>query len=356
MRLSRETHMSRPVALPPEPTAYPCLVGDIGGTNARFGIVTQAGAEPAHVEVLACAAHAGPEAAIRAYLRMTGQPLPPVAAFGIATPVLGDAVAMTNHPWQFSVSQLRAALGLARLRLLNDFTALALSLNRIPAEQLHAVGGGTPQAQGTIGLIGPGTGLGVSGLVWTGDDWLPISGEGGHVTLPAQDAREARILDALGASAGQHVSAERLLSGPGLVLLHDTLRAIDGAAPAPLPVAEVVARALAGSCAYCSDALETFCAMLGTIAGNLALTLGARGGIYIGGGIVPRLGEAFARSPFRARFEAKGRFAAYLRDIPTRVITAPYPALLGAARALETRLPVGFESCAAPLPERTQST
>lgn len=324
-----------------EPVA--CLVGDVGGTNARFAIVPEAGCQPIHVRTLPCADHPDIEQAIRAYLSLEGLSMPSVAAIGIANPITGDQVSMTNHHWAFSVEGLRAALGLDRLLLINDFTALAMSLPQLLPTERTQVGGGSPLAGHAIGLLGAGTGLGISGLIPCSEHHVPLSGEGGHITMPAFNAREAEILAVLGERYG-HVSAERILSGPGLVALHDAIVRLAGEPERELTSAEISSRGLAGTCPLCVDTLHTFCAMLGTVAGDLALTLGARGGVYVGGGIVPRLGGFFGASAFRQRFEQKGRFAAYLANIPTYVIVAPYPALLGAARALESPLSMGCDA------------
>lgn len=327
-----------------EPSAR--LVGDVGGTNARFAIVPEPGCQPTHIRTLACADHPDIEQAIRTYLSLEGLATPSVAAIGIANPITGDRVAMTNHHWAFSVEALRAALGLERLLLINDFTALAMSLPQLHPAERPQIGGGEALAGHAIGLLGAGTGLGISGLVPCGDHYVPLSGEGGHITMPACTVREAEIIAVLGEHYG-HVSAERILSGPGLVALHDAIVKLAGEPARALSSAEISTRGLEGSCPLCVDTLHTFCAMLGTVAGDLALTLGARGGVYVGGGIVPRLGAFFGASAFRQRFEQKGRFAAYLAKIPTYVIDAPYPALLGAARALETPLSMGCDARAA---------
>ena len=315
---------------------YPRLVGDIGGTNARFATIVGPDRSLGTVRTLPCADFAGPREAIEHYLAITGMPRPHWCAFGIANPVEGDRVHMTNHEWAFSIRALREALGLERLEVVNDFTALAMALPVLRAADLMRVGGGDPLARRAIGLVGPGTGLGVSGLVPCGDDYAAIEGEGGHVTLAASDAHEAALI-AWFATRFDHVSAERVLSGPGLVALYEAHAAVAGQAPERLSSADISARALAGDAPLCVATANSFCAFLGTVAANLALELGARGGIYIGGGIVPRLGDFFARSPFRARFEHKGRFGAYLARIPTYVIQAPNPALLGAARILARR-------------------
>jgi glucokinase len=200
-------------------------------------------------------------------------------------------------------------------------------------DERRQVSEGTAVEKAPIGLIGPGTGLGVSGLVWSGHHWIPLETEGGHVTFSACDEREWAIYRVL-QRRFDHVSPERLLSGPGLVNLYTALAELEGWSAEDLVPADITDRALTGSCRHCVEVLELFCGMLGTAAGNLALTLGARGGVYIGGGIVPRLGDFFDRSAFRARFEAKGRFSDYLATIPSWVITAANPALRGVAAAL----------------------
>ncbi|MDQ5897460.1 MAG: glucokinase [Pseudomonadota bacterium] len=317
---------------------YPRLVADIGGTNARFGWIAHDGAAIDRVRTLPCAEHATLADAVRAYLAGEGLGQAGAMAMGIANPVTGDEVRMTNHHWGFSISGLQAELGLARLIVLNDFTALALALPSLQPHELRQVGGGAARAQSAIALIGPGTGLGVSGLVPAGDQWVALSGEGGHVTLAASDAREEAIIAVLRERYG-HASAERAICGAGLVALYEAACLLDGVAAAASTPADVSGRALSGECARSVEAAQHFCALLGSVAGNLALTLGALGGVYIGGGIVPRLGGFLDRSPFRARFEAKGRFQAYLAQMPVFVIDASVsPALLGVARALDQDL------------------
>jgi glucokinase len=319
-------------------TGYPRLLGDIGGTNARWAWQSGPGQAPTHVATLAANDYASIGQSIAAYLKQQELPSPRAAAFGIATAVTGDAVRMTNCPWAFSIDALRRELGVERLLVLNDFETLAHAVPGLGAADLSAVGGGAAAPGATLAVIGAGTGLGVSGLVADGrGGWRVIVGEGGHVTLPASNAREASMLAVLRERFG-HVSAERALSGPGLVNLYEAACRLDGEAPDALEPAQVLARSVPGDAAHnlqCEEALRTFAALLGSVAGNLALTLGARGGVFIGGGIVPRLGARFASLPFRVRFEDKGRFRSYLEAIPTWVITAESPALLGAARALD---------------------
>lgn len=315
---------------------YPRLLADIGGTHTRFG--WQAAPEGAitAVQVLRSADYPTLLAAARAYLAGQGLAPPRAAALAVASMITGDRVRMTNHHWQFSQRELQAALGLQALRVINDFTALALALPAIPPAQLRQVGGGQADPGAAVALLGPGTGLGVSGLLPDGrGGWVPIQGEGGHVTLPASTPRERLVMEGLAALYGR-VSAERLLCGQGLLEACRILCAADGVdARALHSPADVTAAALAGSLPQAEETLSMFCALLGSVAGNLVLTLGARGGLYLGGGIVPRLGDWFDRSPFRERFERKGRYREHLAGIPAWVITsAQSPALLGVARAL----------------------
>ncbi|HRK40371.1 MAG TPA: glucokinase [Burkholderiaceae bacterium] len=313
------------------------LLADVGGTHARFARQNGPGQPLTDVQVLPCADFPDLQAAMRAYLGQLDHGKPVHAAIAIANPVLGDQVTMTNHHWSFSQAALRSAFGLETLKVLNDFTALALALPVLPVAELQQVGGGCGQADAPRALLGAGTGLGVSGLLPDGrGGWLPLQGEGGHVTLPAVLPRERLVADGLARLYG-HASAERALSGQGLLDICRLLARADGGdADRWTAPAQVTEAALAGSDAHAREALNLFCGFLGSVAGNLALTLGAHGGVYIGGGIVPRLGEWFEQSPFRASFEAKGRFAGYLRAMPVWVITSHQsPALLGAARALD---------------------
>ncbi len=316
--------------------SYPRLLADIGGTNTRFAMQSQPGGPIEHLQVTPSDAHASLLDAIRAYLASQQLPAPRAGAIGIAVPVTGDEVRMTNHHWSFSVSALKAALGLERLLVLNDFAVLALALPRLSPEDLRAVGGGSPAAQAPLAVIGAGTGLGMAGLLPRPDGrFVAVGGEGGHGSLAAADEFEDRVVARLRQRFG-HASAERALSGPGLENLHEAIAALAGESTELLAAPEITRRALAGEDARCRQAVDLFFSFLGGAAGNLALTLGARGGVYISGGVTPRLLPLIDASPFRRRFEAKGRFAAYLAPIPTWVIDAEFsPGLIGAAVALD---------------------
>lgn len=319
--------------------AFPRLLADIGGTNARFGWQASPGLEISRIRVLPVSDYADLREAIEGYLTLEGLPRPLAAALGMANPVTGDSVAMTNHHWRFSVQRLREQLGLQRLMVLNDFTALALALPTLDASHLHAVGlGCEPSQRSAIALIGPGTGLGVSGLlpVPGSTNWAPIVGEGGHVSLTPATQEEWAVVEFLRPRHGGHVSAERVLCGQGLLDIAEALSAVRGLAPPKgVSPAQVLEQGLNDHSSLSKEVLDLFCAWLGSVAGDLALTLGARGGVYIGGGIVPRMRQFFMASSFRTRFESKGRFQAYLRDVPVWLIDAPVsPALRGAAVAL----------------------
>ena len=316
----------------------PWLVADVGGTNARFGWVDEPSCAVRHVRTLPVAQHAGPAQAAASYLATLAAsghaalPRPRRCAWALATALDGDWVELTNGHWRFSRTALMQALGLDQLRLLNDFEALALSLPHLQPAQLRAHAA-LPHAGGVLAVIGPGTGLGVAGVVRTRQGWTALPGEGGHATLAATDEDEARVLAQVRRRFA-HVSAERLLSGIGLPVLHHAVAALAGQGGPDLTAAQIIEAGTQGSDEHCQRTLDLFCAFLGSFAGNVALTYGARGGVYIGGGIVPRLGELFFRSRFRQKFEAKGRFRSYLADIPTAVITDTLAALTGAAASL----------------------
>ncbi len=310
------------------------LLADIGGTNARFGLVNEAGVIT-HIRRYRCADYADILQVIQAYLS-TVQLGVKHAAIAIANPVEGDQVKMTNHDWAFSIEATRRALDLQTLLVINDFTALAMALPLLSEEQRMQIGTGAPRVDHAIGLIGPGTGLGVSGLIPTTEGWVALASEGGHTSFAPFDERDEYILQ-YARQHWQHVSFERVAAGPGIALIYQALAARAKQALATDDPAKIAQLGLAGE-PLAAETLDCFCGILGTFAGNLACTLGALGGIYIGGGILPRVPEFFAHSSFRTRFEAKGRFSAYLAQIPTYLVTADNPALLGVSALLAKHL------------------
>jgi glucokinase len=318
----------------------PRLVAVIGANHARLALQGAPGVFRS-VRVLKCDDFDGIVALLRFYLADHADVTINHGALGLANPVDGDHVRMTNRAWEFSSDAVRRELGLLTLLVVNDFTALAMAIPGLAATDLMQVGGGKPAANAVIGVLGPGTGLGVSGAIPTVDGFVTLGSEGGHVNFAPADEREFAILQ-YAWREWQHVSNERLISGPGMELTWRALalrNGVDAPGNAAGPsAADIVAGALERNDPLCLEVLECFCGMLGGAAANLAVTLGAFGGVFIGGGIVPRMGEWFASSPFRARFEAKGRFSSYLADIPTYVITRPHPAFHGVATILSEHL------------------
>ncbi|WP_424631990.1 glucokinase [Bradyrhizobium sp. SYSU BS000235] len=305
------------------------VIADVGGTNARFAVAEKgAYSDLSHVEV---SHFASLQDALATYLdKLPPTRRPTEAAVAVAAPVFGDKVSLTNHGWSFSIEELKRNLGLTSLRVVNDFAATAMAVPHLPEKDVFLVGPECPHAQGPIGILGPGTGLGVCTLIPQAGRWTIVPGEGGHVTLPTSTALEDQIAAYL-RTRWPHVSAERVLSGSGLVNLYQALCFIDGSTAREFSPADVTDHAIKKTDGTCVRAFECFCAFLGTVAGDLALTIGATGGVYIAGGILLRFREAFASSAFRERFESKGRFQHFLSAIPTRLVLEESPALLGLA-------------------------
>lgn len=307
----------------------PILIADLGGTNLRFAL-TDGTATRAETSIEA-GRFGALEDALETYLdRVPAADRPQRAIFAVAGPPDPTTIAFTNRAWTTSVAGLRARFNLDRLAVINDFAAVAYALPHLAAADYRSVGAERTARPGPMVVLGPGTGLGV-GLVVPEDSGIRVvPGEGGHATLPAQNGREDAVIAYLRGLHG-HVSAERALSGAGLADLHDALRAIEGKPALRLEAAAIAARAAED--ADCREAIDLFTDFLATVAGDLALTAGARGGVFIAGGIVPKLGSLFDGDRFRRRFTAKGRLAGYLDPIPTRLITHPEPALLGLSRS-----------------------
>lgn len=324
-------------------TGHPWLVADIGGTNCRFGLVRASGEAATDVIAYRCADYPSPEAAAAVYLATIGaregrRVAPQRVALAVATSVDGDIAQMTNSAWLVSRPRLAEALGAKQVLLLNDFEALALALPGLRDEDVHWIGSARPDRSLPMAVIGPGTGLGVSVCVPADGHWIAVAAEGGHVTAAPADDFESEVLREMRREHA-HVSAERALSGIGLPVLHRAVCRVRGAPDETLAAEEITRRAFEAHDPLCMATLDTFCAMLGTFAGNVALTVGARGGLFIAGGIAQKLGAAFIGPRFRARFEAKGRFSGYMTRIATGVIAVPYAALAGAAQALAQTRP-----------------
>lgn len=316
---------------------YPRLLADIGGTNARFALETE-NEQIKNIEVLACNDYNTIVDAVKAYLSKIGNPIIKFGAFAIANPVVGDWVQMTNHHWAFSIETTRQALNLEVLILINDFTAQAYAITKMLPSEFLQVGGASCALYAPKAVLGPGTGLGVSALMpCRKGEYMALAGEGGHVSFAPFDDTELMVWQYARKKYG-HVSVERFLSGSGLVLIYEALADIEGVKDGQMSPELISEQALSGKCPLCRLTLDIFCAMLGTVSSNVALTLGARGGVYLCGGIIPRFIEYFKTSPFRMRFEDKGRFNAYLAAIPVYVVLAKYPGISGIAVALENHL------------------
>lgn len=313
------------------------LVGDIGGTNARFALWRNNQLEA--VEVFATADYSGPEQAIERYLANQGVAPGAVraACLAVAGPVLGDVFQFTNNDWQLSQRAFCEHLQIERLLLVNDFTAMALGMTRLkPGESLEVCAGEADPSRPAL-VIGPGTGLGVGCLLRQGERrWLALPGEGGHVDLPVSNAREVAIQQYLHRQLG-HVSAENVLSGSGLLRLYQALCAIDGDVAQHQTPAQITDAALGGE-PRARAVIEQFSRFLGRVAGNNVLTLGARGGVYIAGGVIPRFAELFLHSGFRDSFTDKGHMSHFFAGIPVWLVTAELSGLLGAGVALEQSL------------------
>jgi glucokinase len=314
------------------------LLADIGGTHARFALADTQHATPLvdeSIRQFEVSAFASLNDAAAFYLREVSLPIGRArqGVFAVAGRVDGDIARITNHPWLISRPETVVALGLGRLQLVNDFAAQAMAVNLLAAHSLAAIGPPMPALNGsadcTFAVLGPGTGLGVSAMLRREGRSHVLQTEGGHVSFAATDALEAAVLERLALRFGR-VSNERLISGSGLVNLHRALAEIDGITIANMQPHEVSAGAAKGD-PLCRRAVDLFCAVFGAIAGDLVLTLGAWDGVYLTGGLVPKLLSELKGSAFRARFEAKGRFAPAMAGVPTLAVLHPQAGLLGAA-------------------------
>ena len=304
------------------------LMADIGATTTRCALIDDKGQELAP-EIFDNVDFTGLAGVLRIYLdHRRASDRPTRAVLAVAAPITGDEVQMVNIGWRFSQRELKEALGLKRLQVVNDFAAIAWALPLLTPADVVKIGGGESTPRATLATLGPGSGLGVSALVPATDGWTAMTGEGGHAAMPGTTREEDEVIARVRERFEGHCSAERVLSGPGLVNLYVALAEIAGRGQPTVTPQDVTNLAKQGE-PLARKTLGMFFAMLGTAAANLAVTTGARGGVYIAGGIVPRLVELLRKSEFRARFEDKGRYRPYLAAIPTHVITAPLPAFRG---------------------------
>lgn len=313
------------------------LVGDVGGTHARFAITDIDELTIEHFVKFRCEMFESLQAAIKAYMESIPY-RPSMAGFAIGGPVAGEQFHLTNRSWSFKREDLKVASGARHVHVVNDFEALALSLPYLTAHDLEKIGGGETTAGGVRAIVGPGTGLGVAALVSSPTGGIGVGSEGGHVSFPLETGDEAAIVN-LFRDAESHVSAEKLISGPGLTRLYGALAQLNKRDVEPLTAQEIVKRGLAEDDPLAMDALGMFVKWLGRFAGDVALMYGATGGIYLAGGISPSILDLLASDAFRAPFLAKGRLASYLDAIPVHVIKSQEAGLKGAAIALSAALP-----------------
>ncbi len=305
------------------------LLADIGATNARFALLVETNLVV--FETYAVADYSSPVEAARAFLAGPAAGHEPQRALiAAAGPVNSGRITLTNAGWVVDPDRVSKGLNIQDVRVLNDFEALGWSLGSLRSDDLVMLGTPSGEEKGTMAVLGPGTGFGLAALASGRHEEIVLVTEGGHVTLSSENRREDAVIIAL-RSQLHHVSVESVLSGPGLIHLYHAIARADGKAVPPRDSGEIIEHALAGDCPVSRETLELFCAFLGSTAGNVALTMGARGGVFIAGGIAPRFTDFLKRSAFRERFVSKGRMSAYLNRVPTAVIVHPTPAFIGLA-------------------------
>lgn len=312
----------------------PCLlIGDIGGTNARFALADPDGPGFTNELTLACDDYETAEDGIADYLERRGSASPEVICLAAAGPVVDDCVRFTNNHWVIDARLISEKFASSRVQLLNDFESIAYSIPMLSENDVATIGLVSPEPgrkrDSTLGVLGPGTGLGAGGLLVRGNDIYPVVGEGSHAGFAPETPMQFKVLMQL-RQRYERVSSERLISGPGLENIYWALCRIHGEPAADINAAEIFARVLAKEDAIAAEAVELFFEALGQVAGNLALVLGAFDGIYLAGGIVKRYPDLLKNSGFRSGFENKGRHRSLMEKVPTLLILHPQPGLLGA--------------------------
>ena len=314
-----------------EPDSTWALVADVGGTNIRLALASDECFR--HQKTWLCSKFETINDALKAYVEsIDSGSTPSRASIAVAGPVTGDLVDITNQSWSFSIEQLRDDLELETLVVVNDFTAQAAAILRLDPKDTQVLKEGKAADHATIAVLGPGTGLGVGGLVYSSRGWSPLSTEGGHASLAATNAREWAVVENLTERFGR-VSQVRVLSGPGLVNLYQALCQIDGVSPNEVTPGEIVQRS--GEDPLSTETVRMFSGWLGCMSGDLAVTLGALGGVYIGGGVLPRMGDKFDREYFVERFLHKGRYRDYLKPVPVLLVINTEIAHLGLAALIQ---------------------
>lgn len=322
---------------------FPILIGDIGGTNARFAIVVDSYAEPREFPVVQTADFATIDEAIQTSILDQTNIIPRSAVLAVAGPVDGDEIDLTNCDWVVRPKQMMAELGFSDVVVLNDFEAQALAVVALGEEHLEKIGGGAAETTGSRVVLGPGTGLGVAGLVHARHTWIPVPGEGGHMDLGPRTERDLEIFPHVERIGGR-ISAEQLLCGRGLVNLYRAIAKADGKDAKFATPAEITGAALERRDEIAAEALDLFVTYLGRLAGDLGLVFMSRGGVFLTGGIAQKIVPALQNGRFRTAFEDKAPHSALLADMPVFVITHPLAALSGIAAFARTPARFGVET------------
>lgn len=322
---------------------FPVLIADIGGTNARFAILADAQSEPQHFPTVATADFASLDEAIARTVLAYAPHSPAAAILAVAAPIVGEEIALTNCHWVVRPKRMMEVLGLAQILLVNDFEAQALAAVALGPEHLEKIGGGEAQDGSARVVLGPGTGLGVAGLIQSGKVWIPVPGEGGHVDIGPRSARDFAVFPHI-AKIGGRISAEQILCGPGLVNLYRAVCAADGIAPQFTTPAQITNAALDKSDPMAMETVDLFITCLGRLAGDLALVFMSRGGVFLTGGIAQKILPALRNGHFRAAFEDKAPHSATLKAMPVYVMTHKLAALAGLAAYARTPSRFGIET------------
>lgn len=322
---------------------FPVLIGDIGGTNARFAVLADASSGLGETRIVQTASFASIDEAVQRSVLAEGGIKPRSAVFAVAGPVDGDEIALTNCPWIVRPRAMFSTLGLGEVVVLNDFEAQALAVVALGQEHLENIGAGASVPNASRVVLGPGTGLGVAGLIHSGGKWIPVAGEGGHMDIGPRNARDHEIFPHLEPIEGR-ISGEQILCGRGLVNAYRAVAAADGKAAHFTGPAEITAAALAGTDRIAQEALRFFVTCLGRTAGDLALVFKSRGGVYLTGGIAQKIVPALKEGNFREAFEDKAPHRELMRSMPVYVITHPLAALSGLAAFAQTPERFGVET------------
>lgn len=322
---------------------FPVLIGDIGGTNARFSVIADEGSEAGEPQIVKTADYATIDDAIRAAVLDRSSIRPNSAVLAVAGPVEADEIPLTNCPWIVKPRQMLSSLGLGDVVVLNDFEAQALAVVALGEEHMEQIGGGAPEPNAGRVVLGPGTGLGVAGLVHAFGGWVPIPGEGGHMDIGPRTPRDYAVFPNIETIEGR-VSGEQILCGRGLVNTYRAIAKTDGKAAKLSVPADITAAALAGTDDIAVETLSMFATCLGRTAGDLALVFMSRGGVFLTGGIAQKIVPALKAGNFRAAFEDKAPHSELLRTIPVYVITHPLAALAGLAAFARAPRKFGVET------------